>query len=80
MTARSLIVIACLWIVAVAYVAGTTWPVFPLDMPAGDPQVRAVYDSAIWSHTIRYALVALVPAAALIGIAWRMSRRRRSVS
>lgn len=80
MTGRSLIVIACLWIVGVAYVAGTSWPVFPLDMPAGDPAVRAAYDSAIRSHVIRYALVALVPAAALIGIAWRISGRRKSVS
>lgn len=80
MAARALIVIACVWIAAVAYVAGATWPVFPLDMPAGDPEVRAAYDTAIFSHVVRYALIALVPAAVPIGLAWSLSRRRKRES
>lgn len=80
MSGRTLTVIACVWIAGVAYVAGTTWPVFPLDMPAGDPQVRAAYESAMWAHVIRYALVALIPAAAIFGVAWTISRRKKSVS
>jgi hypothetical protein len=75
--ARTFLVIACLWIAGVAYVAGITWPVFPLDMPANDPQVRAAYDRAIWSHLVSYALVAVVPAAILIGLGWSLSKRRR---
>ncbi|MCL4768392.1 MAG: hypothetical protein KJZ80_19415 [Hyphomicrobiaceae bacterium] len=75
---RSLLfVVACVWIAGVAYAAGVSWPVFPLDMPAGDPQVRAAYDSAVWAHVVRYGLIALVPAAALIGIGWSVSRRKR---
>ncbi len=75
--ARIFLVFGCLWIAGVAYVAGTTWPVFPLDMPAGDPQVRAAYDRAIWNHLITYGLLALVPGAILIGLGWNLSRRRR---
>lgn len=75
--ARALIIIACLWMAGVAYAAGTSWPVFPLDMPAGDPAVRAAYDNAVWSHVVRYAVIALVPAAVLIGIGLSMSRRKR---
>lgn len=80
MTARILIMVGCLWVAGIAYIAGMTWPVFPLDMPAGDPQVRAVYDGAILAHVIRYALTALIPAAALIGFAWLRSRRRKIAS
>ena len=58
MTARSLIVLACLWIAGVSYVAGINWPVFPLDLPAADPEVRAVYDRAIWAHVVQYSLIA----------------------
>ncbi len=75
MAARILIILGCIWIVGIAYLAGITWPVFPLDMPAQDPQVRAAYDSAISAHLIRYALIALVPGVALLGIAWALSRR-----
>lgn len=78
--ARSLVVIACIWIAGVAYVAGTTWPVFPLDMPASDPQVRAAYDNAVWAHIVRYALIALVPAAVLIGFGWAISKRRKGTA
>ncbi len=78
MAARALIVIACIWIAGVAYGAGVTWPVFPLDMPAGDPEVQAAYDSAVWAHVIRHMLVALAPAAALIGLGWGLSRRQRA--
>jgi len=77
MTARALTVIACLWLAGVAYVAGWTWPVFPLDMPANDPAVRAAYDGAIRNHVILYALVGLVPAAILIGFGWSLSKRKR---
>lgn len=78
---RSLvIVVACIWIAGVAYAAGLSWPAFPLDMPAGDPQVRAAYDSALRDHVVRYGLIALVPAAALVGIGWMLSRRNRAAS
>lgn len=80
MAARALIIAACVWIVGVAYFAATTWPVFPLDIPAGDPQVRAAYDNAIFSHVVRYALIALVPAAVLIALGWSTPRRRNRES
>ncbi|HEX5599461.1 MAG TPA: hypothetical protein VFX46_02375 [Hyphomicrobiaceae bacterium] len=78
MTARSLIVLACLWIAGVSYVAGINWPVFPLDLPAADPEVRAVYDRAIWAHVVQYSLIALIPAAALLGVSRAVSRRRKN--
>lgn len=78
MLSRILLVVACIWLAGVAYIAGLSWPVFPLDMPAGDPQVRAAYDSALWSHIIRYGLIALVPAAVLVWLDLRLAKRRRT--
>lgn len=80
MAAQSLIVLACLWIAGVAYVAGINWPVFPLDLPASDPDVRAVYERAVWAHAAQYSLIALVPAAVLFGISRAVSRRRNKAS
>ena len=77
MAARILVTLACIWIAGIAYLAGLSWPVFPLDMPAQDAQVRAAYDSAVQGHLLRYALVALVPAGVLIGAGWVISRRNR---
>lgn len=77
MLARTLVIVACLWVAGVAYVAGLDWPVFPLDMPSGDPAVRAAYDSAVWSHVLRYGAIALIPAAVLVAVAWSASRRKR---
>jgi hypothetical protein len=77
MAARILVIVACVWIAGIAYMAGLSWPVFPLDMPAQDPQVRAAYDSAVQSHLLRYGLVAIVPAVVLIGAGWVISRRKR---
>jgi len=79
MNARTtLIIIACLWLAGVAYIAGWTWPVFPLDMPANDPSVRSVYDAAVRNHVILYALMAVVPAAILIGVGLSLSKRNRA--
>lgn len=78
MLSRILVIVACLWLAGVAYVAGQTWPVFPLDMPANDPQVRTAYDSAVWSHLARYASIALIPAAVLLGFSMMLARRKGS--
>lgn len=77
MLSRILVVVACVWIAGVAYIAGQTWPVIPLDMPAGDPQIKASYDSALWRHIASYALLAIIPAAVLLGVSLILQRRRR---
>ena len=51
MTARSLIVLACLWIAGVSYVAGSTGPC-SRSICSSRPEVRAVYDRAIWAHVV----------------------------
>ena len=80
MAARILVIVACVWIAGIAYLAGLNWPVFPLDMPAQDPQVRAAYDGVIRNHLIGYALLALIPAAVLIGAGWVIARRRQTAT
>lgn len=77
MAAHILVILGCLWIAAIAYIAGLTWPVFPLDMPAQDPQVRTAFDSAVQGHVLRNAVIALIPGAGLIGAGWLISRRKR---
>jgi hypothetical protein len=68
---RILLFVASLWLVAVAYVAYSTWPHIPLDLPASDPQVQAAFARAVRAHLGWHAVAACVPPV-LFGLVWRM--------
>lgn len=56
-----ILLLSLLWAAGVAYVAATSWPTLPLDLPARDPQVQAALARAVQNHVIRHAAVALLP-------------------
>lgn len=56
-----LLLLSLLWAAGVAYVATTSWPTLPLDLPASDPQVQAALSRAVQNHVIRHAAAALLP-------------------
>jgi hypothetical protein len=63
----------------VVYDCLQSWPVFPLDLPRTDPQIRAAYNQAVNAHVGRYVLLGLAPPLLMLGLAWIASRfgRRR---
>lgn len=65
-----------IWIAAVAWFAWTSWPHMSLDL-GHDPATLSAHQSAIVRHVLRYAAIALVPAATLLGIVWLMRSRTR---
>lgn len=77
MMLRSLILAACLWAGASAYLAATSWPVVPLDIGSGDPQTRAIYNRAVREHVLRYALAGLAPLGAALAASWLIRKRSR---
>lgn len=54
------------WIAAVAWYGWTTLPHLPLDVSGSDPATVAALQSAQMRHALLYAIVAMVPAGALL--------------
>lgn len=73
--ARVAVVLALVWIGAVALLCLQSWPTIPLDLDARDPALLAIYRRAGLLHAAKYAVAALVPAALLILAGRRMGRR-----
>ncbi len=73
---RTLLVLLGLgWVAFVALGAAEHWPQVPLDMRAGDPEVRTAYDAAVTRHALKAVALALVVPLVLLGV-FRLSGQR----
>ena len=53
--------VSAAWILAIGWMAWTSWPHMPMDISASDPATRAAFDEAILMHAGRHAVLALLP-------------------
>ncbi len=66
--------VALVWIVAVAWFGWTSLPQLPLDVSASDPATLEALNRARMQHGLLHAAIALLPAIVLILIGRRLTR------
>ncbi len=68
------LIIAVVWIAAVAWFGWTSLPQVPLDVSAGDPATIEALNAARMQHALMYGAIALVPAAIVVWLGRWLSR------
>lgn len=68
--------IAVIWIAAVAWFGWTSLPHLPLDVSASDPATLEALSAARMQHGALFAAIALLPALAVVAIGRWLTRAR----